>query len=73
MPFATIVVKDYPGHNEASRLDRPGTFALNIGVGRALFAALLAFGPAAHPEHTDAFVPPPWACSCRTRDAMGAA
>ena len=55
MPFATIVVKDYPGHDEAAHLDRPGSFALNIGVGRALFAALLGFGPAAYPEHADAF------------------
>lgn len=26
MPFATIVTKDYPGFDAASRLDRPGVF-----------------------------------------------
>ena len=35
-PFATIVTKDYPG-DEASRLDRPGTFRLNIAASRADF------------------------------------
>lgn len=32
-PFATIVTKDYPG-DEGSRLDRPGVFRLNAGVGK---------------------------------------
>lgn len=37
MPFATIVTKDYPGFDEASALDRPGAFRLNVGVGRTIF------------------------------------
>lgn len=40
MPFATIVVKDYRGFDESSRLDRPGVFRLNVGVGRDAFRAL---------------------------------
>lgn len=52
MPFATIVTKDYPGSDESSRLDRPDTFALNLGVGRQLFEALLGFPPAAVADGT---------------------
>ena len=35
-PFATIVTKNYP-EDEQSRLDRPGTFRVNIAAGRAAF------------------------------------
>jgi Family of unknown function (DUF6194) len=35
-PFATIVTKDYPD-DRGSRLDRPGTFRLNVGAGAAEF------------------------------------
>lgn len=35
MPFATIVVKDYPGFDESSELDRDGVFRVNVGVGRS--------------------------------------
>ncbi|OLT33113.1 hypothetical protein BJF79_35265 [Actinomadura sp. CNU-125] len=35
-PFATIVTKDYPD-DEASRLNRPGAFRVNIAAGRAAF------------------------------------
>src|SRR5205823_5173259 len=41
-PFATIVTKNYSGFDEASRLDRPGVFRLNIGVSAATFASLFA-------------------------------
>lgn len=40
LPFATIVTKDYPGFDEASDLDRPGVFRLNVGVGRTSFQQL---------------------------------
>lgn len=42
-PFATIVTKDYGDFDCASRLDRPGVFRLNIGVGKETYRAL--FGP----------------------------
>ncbi|MFL1379162.1 MULTISPECIES: DUF6194 family protein [unclassified Nocardiopsis] len=51
MPFATVVVKDYPGFDTESRLDRPGVFRVNIAVGRTLFEELLGYPPAAHPRH----------------------
>ncbi|MFE4594682.1 DUF6194 family protein [Streptomyces laurentii] len=35
-PFATIVTKNYPG-DETSRLDRPGTFRVNIAAGKEAF------------------------------------
>ncbi|MFC9970835.1 DUF6194 family protein [Spirillospora sp. NPDC127200] len=35
-PFATIVTKDYPD-DEASRLDRPGAFRVNVSAGREEF------------------------------------
>jgi len=34
MPFATIVVNDYPGFDEASNLSRPGVFRVNVSVSR---------------------------------------
>jgi hypothetical protein len=43
-PFATIVTKNYPGFDEASDLNRPGVFRLNIGVSRDTFQALFGNG-----------------------------
>ena len=43
-PFATVVTKDLPG-DRSSRLDRPGTFRVNVGVGREEFTALVGRGP----------------------------
>ncbi|WP_424216630.1 DUF6194 family protein (plasmid) [Streptomyces sp. BI20] len=40
MPFATVVVKDYPGFDTASALDRSGVFRVNLAVGRARLAEL---------------------------------
>ncbi len=39
-PFATIVTKDYGDFDNASNLDRPGVFRLNIGVSKDTFATL---------------------------------
>jgi hypothetical protein len=39
-PFATIVTKDYGNFDNASNLDRPGVFRLNIGVSKETFAKL---------------------------------
>ena len=47
-PFATIVTKDYGDFDNASQLNRPDVFRLNIGVGRDTFRAL--FGPASSAE-----------------------
>src|SRR5215472_14952438 len=47
MPFATIVTKDYGDFDNRSRLDRPGVYRLNIGVGRETFRVL--FGSTADP------------------------
>lgn len=56
MPFATIVVHDYPGFDTASDLDRPGVFRLNLAVGRQRFTELFGYPPAdfaAHQESID--------------------
>jgi hypothetical protein len=39
-PFATIVTKDYGDFDNASNLDRPGAFRLNIGVSKETYAKL---------------------------------
>jgi hypothetical protein len=44
-PFATIVTKDYPGFDEASALDRPGVFRLNIGLGKETYRSLFGAQP----------------------------
>ena len=54
-PFATVVTKDYPGFDEASRLDRPERFRLNLNVGRERFTELFGFAPSTFGEHQDAF------------------
>jgi hypothetical protein len=51
LPFATLVVSDYPGFDTESRLDREGIFRLNIAVGRAAYERLLGHSPAANEEH----------------------
>ncbi|MGW9350962.1 DUF6194 family protein [Nocardiopsis flavescens] len=51
MPFATVVVKDYPGFDTDSRLDRPGVFRVNVCVGKELFEELVGHSPAAHAAH----------------------
>lgn len=39
-PFATIVTKNYPRFDEASKLDRPCVFRLNVGVGKETFRSM---------------------------------
>ena len=51
LPFATLVVSDYPGWDTQSRLDRDGVIRLNVAVGRAAFERLVGHRPAAHAEH----------------------
>jgi len=40
MPFATIVIKDYGDFDDASDLDRPGVYRLNVGVGKETYRSL---------------------------------
>jgi hypothetical protein len=51
MPFATIVTKDYGEFDNASNLNRPGVFRLNIGIGKEPFTTL--FGASANPDFTE--------------------
>ena len=44
-PFATIVTKDYGDFDNASQLNRPEVFRLNIGVSRDTFRALFGYAP----------------------------
>jgi Family of unknown function (DUF6194) len=50
-PFATIVIKDYPGFDEFSDLSRDGTFRLNVNVGRRRFEELIGYPPAQFAGH----------------------
>ncbi|MEU9045235.1 MULTISPECIES: DUF6194 family protein [unclassified Kitasatospora] len=43
-PFATVVTKDHPG-DEASRLDRPDTFRVNISAGKEAFIRWTGHAP----------------------------
>jgi hypothetical protein len=43
-PFATVVTKNYPG-DEASRLDRPGAFRVNISAGKEAFIRWTGHAP----------------------------
>ena len=52
-PFATIVTKDYGDFDDASQLDRPGVFRLNVQVGRERFIELLGYAPGAVPDGID--------------------
>ena len=40
-PFATLVVHDYAGFDESSRLDREGVFRVNVNVGKRRFEELV--------------------------------
>ena len=44
-PYATIVTKDYGDFDNASHLNRPDVFRLNIGVSRDTFRALFGYAP----------------------------
>ncbi|PZG16932.1 erythromycin esterase [Micromonospora craterilacus] len=54
-PFATIVEHDVPGFDEASQLDRPGVFRLNLDLGRAEFERLFGFPPKDFEQHRHTF------------------
>jgi len=56
-PFATIVDHDVPGFDQASQLDRPAAFRLNLDLGRAEFERLFGFPPTAFEDHRHLFDP----------------
>lgn len=58
-PFATIVTKDYGDFDNASNLDRPGVFRLNIGVSKETFASLVDAGADHDFTALDVFMPHP--------------
>lgn len=81
-PFATLVTSD--AHDDASDLDRPGVFRLNIGVRKERFLALFGAGEGdadAAPDYTalDRLLPHPvygrmhWVCILNPSDATFAA
>lgn len=55
IPFATIVTKDYGDFDNASHLDRPDVFRLNVGVSRHTFNRL--FGPGSAAEGSEGSTP----------------
>ena len=54
-PFATIVTKDYGDFDNASQLNRPHVFRLNIGVSRDTFRALFGAAPGAESDRNAAY------------------
>jgi len=50
-PFTTIVIRDMPGFDEESNLDRPGVFRLNIELGREEFQRQFGYSPTKLPDH----------------------
>jgi hypothetical protein len=52
-PFATIVTKDYGEFDNASNLNRPGVFRLNIGVSKDTFQRLFGALPGAADAATE--------------------
>jgi hypothetical protein len=59
MPFATIVTKDYGVFDNASKLDRPDVFRLNIGVSRPTFGRLFAHDASYDYAALDTLMPHP--------------
>jgi hypothetical protein len=58
-PFATIVAKDYGDFDNASNLDRPGVFRLNIGLSKETYASLFQAGAEHDFTAIDQLVPHP--------------
>lgn len=56
-PFATVVTKNYPG-DEASELDRPGAYRVNVAAGKEAFVRWAGRAPRdpAHPGEDPAAV-----------------
>jgi Family of unknown function (DUF6194) len=54
-PFTTVVVRDVPGWDVESRLDRAGVFRVNIDVGSRRYAELLGHPTAEYAQRRDAY------------------
>src|SRR4051794_13555954 len=52
-PFTTVVVRDVPGWDVESRLDRADVFRVNVEVGGARYAELLGHAPGEHAARRD--------------------
>ena len=50
-PFATIVLRNMPGFDEDSDLDRPGVFRINIDLGREEFERQFGYPPRRFRDH----------------------
>ena len=74
MPFATIVTKDYGDFDDASDLNRPGVFRLNIGVSKETFQSLFPSDVAYDFTALDVLMPHPvygrnhWVCVLNPSD-----
>ena len=54
-PFTTVVVRDVPGWDVESRLDRAGVFRVDIEVGSSRYAELLGHPTAEHAQRRDTY------------------
>jgi len=74
-PFATIVTKDYGEFDNASDLDRPGVFRLNIGLGEETYERLVGAGAEHDFTALDRLMPHPvygtnhWVCVLNPSEA----
>jgi Family of unknown function (DUF6194) len=74
-PFATIVTKDYGDFDNASDLNRPGVFRLNIGIGKETYKSLFDAGRDHDFAALDQLMPHPvygrnhWVCVLNPSDS----
>jgi len=74
-PFATIVTKDYGEFDDASDLDRPGVFRLNIGLSEETYERQVAAGAEHDFTALDRLMPHPvygtnhWVCVLNPSEA----
>jgi len=54
LPFATIVLRDVPGFDEESHLDRDGVWRLNVQLGRDRFETQFGYPPRRLADHRSA-------------------
>jgi uncharacterized protein DUF6194 len=74
-PFATIVTHDYGDFDKDSRINRPGVFRLNIGIGKETYQSLFGAGREYDFAALDQLMPHPvygrnhWACVLNPSDS----